>query len=93
MFVLSSRIVIEEERIRSLETRGFYRRLADREKGLGSSQFITPEEVRQRNAFRATQLFEGRAGVNVMRVCTAGVDVLRGGRSTSPRFLAEFRTP
>src|SRR5688572_21707159 len=31
-------ILIEEERIRSLETRGFYQRLADREKGLGSSQ-------------------------------------------------------
>lgn len=83
-----ARIVIEEERIRSLETRGFYQRLADREKGLGSSQFITPEEVRQRNAVRTTQLFEGRAGVNVMRVCTAGVDVIAAGRRTSPNTLS-----
>ena len=83
-----ARIVIEEERIRSLETRGFYQRLADREKGLGSSQFITPEEVRQRNASRATQLFEGRAGVNVMRVCTAGIDVIMRGQTKSPNTLS-----
>lgn len=83
-----ARIVIEEDRIRSLETRGFYQRLADREKGLSSAQFITPEEVRQRNAFRASQLFEGRPGVNVMRVCTAGADVMRGGRTSSPNTLS-----
>lgn len=83
-----ARIVIEEERIRNLEARGFYQRMAEREKGLGSSQFITPEEVRRRNAIRTTQLFEGRAGINVMRVCTAGVDVIASGRRTSPNTLS-----
>lgn len=83
-----ARIVIEEERIRSLETRGFYQRLADREKGLGSSIFITPEEVRQRNAFRVTQHFEGRPGINVTRVCTAGIDVIMAGKRASPNAIS-----
>jgi hypothetical protein len=83
-----ARIVVEAERIRSLETRGFYQRLADREKGMGSSIFVTPEEVRHRNAFRVTQHFEGRPGINVTRVCTAGVDVIMAGRRASPNAIS-----
>lgn len=84
-----ARVVVEEDRIRSLELNGYYQRMADRDKGVSSSQFITPEEVRLRNASRVSQLFEGKAGVRVRRVCTAGVDNVRPGRSTmAPNVLS-----
>jgi hypothetical protein len=84
-----ARVMVEEERVRSLELNGFYQRMADRDKGISSSQFITPEEIRLRNASRVSQLFEGKAGVRVRRVCTAGVDnVIRGRNGMAPNVLS-----
>lgn len=53
---------------RTLELRGFYGRLRDREKGINSGQFVTVEEVEQRNPFRLTQMLDGRSGIRVSRV-------------------------
>jgi len=52
---------------RALELRGFYRRLQDREKGINSGQFITAEEIEQRNPHRIGQMLEGRTGVRMQR--------------------------
>jgi hypothetical protein len=53
---------------RALELRGFYRRFEDREKGINAGQFITAEEVDQRNPTRITQMLEGRNGLRVSRM-------------------------
>lgn len=61
--------VIEATAIsRTLELRGFYRRLQERERGTNSGQFVTAEEVEQRNPFRVTQMMDGRSGIRVPRV-------------------------
>lgn len=71
------RAVVEAQRtVRSLELRGFYKRLADREKGINAGQFITAEEVEQRNPFRITQMLEGRSGIKVVRVKQEGSSCL-----------------
>lgn len=54
--------------IETLRNRGFFARMADREKGPGSGQFITPEEIELRKPSRPTQLFDGRMNVVVRRV-------------------------
>jgi hypothetical protein len=59
--------VVEAERNHNLELRGFYRRLADREKGVNSGQFITQEEIMRRNPARFTLLVEAISGVHVRR--------------------------
>jgi hypothetical protein len=62
------RAVVQGTRtVRALELRGFYRRLADRDKGINSGQFITAEEIEQRNPTRTTQTFEGRTGIRNIR--------------------------
>ncbi len=54
--------------IQSLRNKGFYARMAEREKGASSGQFITPEEIELRKPQRPSQLFEGRMSVIVRRV-------------------------
>lgn len=83
-----ARVVVEQERVRGLELNGFYQRMADRDRGIGSSQFITPEEVRVRAASRVSQLFENKAGVRVRRVCTAGEDLARRGQRAAPNVMS-----
>lgn len=53
---------------RALELRGFYRRIEVREKGINAGQFITAEEIDQRNPTRITQMLEGRNGIRVSRM-------------------------
>lgn len=52
---------------RALELRGFYRRLHEREKGINVGQFITAEEIEQRNPHRIGQMLEGRTGIRMQR--------------------------
>lgn len=65
---------------RSLDVNGFYRRMADREKGILNGHFITEEEVDRRKPHRITQMLEGLPSVRVMRYNTsnatqrAGID-------------------
>jgi hypothetical protein len=67
---LSAQVIEARQVVRALELSGFYRRLADREKGINAGQFITAEEIEQRKPFRVTQMFEGRSGIRNMRVHT-----------------------
>jgi hypothetical protein len=64
---LERTMVAAQRTVRSLELRGFYQRLADREKGINAGQFITAEEIEQRNPTRVTQMFEGRTGIRNIR--------------------------
>jgi hypothetical protein len=64
---------IEVARVRTLEHRGFYARMAERQEGINSGEFISPEEIEQRNASRPTQLLESRHGVLVRRVGTCNI--------------------
>ena len=64
---LAGQEIMGENRMRSLEIHGFYRRLTEREAGAGSGYFITPEEIEQRRPFRATQLLEGVPGIRMNR--------------------------
>lgn len=63
---LQTRVVLTE-RMRSLETRGFYSRLADKELGILRGEFVTPEEVERFKPSRATQVLEGRPGLLIRR--------------------------
>ena len=54
--------------IQSLRNKGFYARMAEREQGASSGQFITPEEIELRKPSRPTQLLEARMSVVVRRV-------------------------
>ncbi len=58
---------IEAARVRTLESRGFYARMAERQQGSNSGEFVTPEEIEQRNASRPTQLLDAHHGVLVRR--------------------------
>ena len=63
------RAVIEATAVsRALELRGFYRRFQEHEKGINAGQFITAEEIQQRNPNRITQMLDGRPGVKASRV-------------------------
>lgn len=65
---LATATVTATARVRALESRGFYSRLADRDKGILGGEFITPEEIERRNPMRTTQLFDQRQGFRVNRV-------------------------
>ena len=63
----------EAEKVsRSLELHGFYRRLADRERGIGSGIFITPEEIADRRPTRASHILDGVPGVRLVRTSGSG---------------------
>lgn len=61
-------IAIQTERMRTLDSRGFYSRLADRERGALRGEFVTPEEVERFRPSRATQLLDQRSGIQTRRV-------------------------
>jgi hypothetical protein len=64
--LLPTAAVQVSERIRTLERRGFYRRMADREKGVNSGHFITAEEIEIRNfPTKFTALLEGAPSVRI----------------------------
>jgi hypothetical protein len=64
--MLPATAVQVNERIRTLERRGFYSRMADREKGISTGHFITAEEIEIRNfPTKITSLFEGIPSVRV----------------------------
>lgn len=65
---LSRMVVLAQATVRSLELRGFYRRLRDRQEGTNAGQFITAEEIEQRKPTRVTQLFDGLTGIRATRV-------------------------
>ncbi|HEX9565830.1 MAG TPA: hypothetical protein VF981_17755 [Gemmatimonadaceae bacterium] len=75
---LSRTVVLARAAVRSLELRGFYRRLQDRQKGINAGQFITAEEIEQRRPNRITQILEGRTGIRVVRAKGAGTNCLSG---------------
>ena len=52
------------QRLRAI---GFYERMNDRHKGLGSGTFITIEDIEQRNPLRISQMLEGINGVRVFK--------------------------
>lgn len=52
--------------VKSLQVRGFYQRMEERSKGLGSGHFITPEDIEARRVTRVTQYLEGIPGVRVV---------------------------
>lgn len=68
--------VIQTERMRTLDSRGFYSRLADRERGTLRGEFITPEEVERFKPSRATQLLEARSGLQVRRSGSCNVTTM-----------------
>lgn len=60
---------IRAERVlQSLSRRGFYDRLRDREKGINTGYFITPEDLEQRKPLLTTRALEQTPGVRVQRV-------------------------
>ncbi|HEX6943397.1 MAG TPA: carboxypeptidase regulatory-like domain-containing protein [Gemmatimonadaceae bacterium] len=65
--LLESQVVRARQLVRTLETRGFYERMADAEKGALVGEFITPEEIEMRNPQRVTQLLEQMPGIQVRR--------------------------
>ena len=65
--LLTTQVVRAQQQVRTLETRGFYERMADKEKGALVGDFVTPEEIEMRNPQRVTQLLEQRSGIRVMR--------------------------
>lgn len=60
--------LVQQERLRTLERRGFYSRLQDREKGINIGYFVTPEDLERRQPPLTTMLLEGIPGVRVSRV-------------------------
>lgn len=68
--------VIQTERMRTLATKGFYSRIADRERGTLNAEFITPEEIERWRPSRPTQLLEQRNGLVVRRVGSCNVTTL-----------------
>jgi hypothetical protein len=73
------------ERIRSLETRGFYGRLTSRKRGAGAGFFFTPEEVERRNLSRITQLFDNVPGVKIEKAGMGSTEwIITGGINRCP---------
>jgi hypothetical protein len=50
-----------------LETRGFYDRMRDVERGINRGYFVTPEDLEQRRPNFITQMFEGYPSIRVSR--------------------------
>jgi hypothetical protein len=72
---LATTVVSATARVRALESRGFYSRFADREKGILGGEFVTPEDIQLRNPMRASQLLEQRNGVQVRRIGNCEVTI------------------
>lgn len=50
-----------------LKARGFYDRMNDRQKGIGSGSFFTREDIEERRPMRITQMIETVRGVRLVR--------------------------
>jgi hypothetical protein len=50
--------------------RGFYQRMLDRQRGIGTGFYITPEEVEKRNVPAATSLLQGLNGISLGRTAS-----------------------
>jgi hypothetical protein len=66
--LLSTQVVRAQQQVRVLETRGFYSRMLDQERGSLVGEFVTPEEIEMRSPQRVTQLLEQRRGIQVRRM-------------------------
>ena len=55
-----------ERSVRSLELRGFYDRLREKERGANTGHFLTPEDVEDRHTSRITVLVDGIPGVRIL---------------------------
>jgi hypothetical protein len=51
----------------ALEVNGFYTRLAQRDSGNGSGHFITPGDIAERRPVMPSEMFEGIAGLRLVR--------------------------
>ena len=65
--LLTTQVVRAQQQVRTLETRGFYGRMLERERGALVGDFVTPEEIEMRNPQRVTQLLEQIRGISVRR--------------------------
>lgn len=66
--LLTTQVVRAQQQVRALETRGFYGRMLEQERGSLVGEFVTPEEIEMRNPQRVTQLLEQRRGIRVERM-------------------------
>jgi hypothetical protein len=66
--LMNTQVIRAREQVRSLEMRGYYDRMLDKEKGALVGEFITPEEIEMRNPQRVTQLLQQRRGIRVERM-------------------------
>ncbi len=66
--LMNTQVIRAQQQVRTLETRGFYSRMLDQERGSLVGEFVTPEEIEMRNPQRVTQLLEQRRGLQVRRV-------------------------
>ena len=76
--------VTADGRLRSLDRRGFYKRLAEKEAGAGGGHFITPEDIEHRRPVRASQMLEGVPGMRLIRVTPNEYKWVAMGRGRCP---------
>jgi hypothetical protein len=65
--LLTTQVVRAQQQVRTLELRGFYGRMLEKERGALVGEFVTPEEIEMRNPQRVTQLLEQRRGLTVRK--------------------------
>lgn len=72
--LMNAQVIRAQSQVRTLEFRGFYDRLLEKERGSLVGDFIMPEEIEMRNPQRVSQLLEGKRGVTVRR--TGGCNII-----------------
>ena len=65
--VLEATEVVATKTSRKLQAHGFYDRLNDRRKGIGSSSFFTEDDIRQRNPLNISEMLRDVPGVRLSR--------------------------
>lgn len=66
--MLPSMVIQVARTLRGLESRGFYRRMQERERGVNVGHFITIEDIERRNPYRFTQMLDNLPGVRIIRL-------------------------
>ena len=66
--MMNTQVIRAREQVRTLELRGYYERMLEKERGALVGEFITPEEIEMRKPQRVTQLLEQRRGIRVERM-------------------------
>lgn len=66
--LMNTQVIRAREQVRTLELRGYYGRMLEKERGALVGEFITPDEIEMRNPQRVTQLLEQRRGIQVRRL-------------------------